>query len=141
MILQPRSQGLSSSRPLGCARMEREREREKGRFLLYGKTGCSTDKSNGTYFPPEIFRKEKGIPSEVFLFSRFHQIDRKILFYLRRFNSSMLPGELNARVNSPGKHGIRVIVFTCPNKDCSFQSLNTDDFIGHNCTTAGENSY
>ena len=31
------------------------------------------------------------------------------------------------------------LVFTCLNKDSSFQSLNTDDFIGHNCTTAGEN--
>ena len=54
-------------------------------------------------FPPE-----KGIPSEVLLFSRFHRNDRKILFHLRRFNSSMLPGELNARLNAPGKHGIRV---------------------------------
>ena len=34
-----------------------------------------------------------------------------------------------------------VIEFTCPNKDCSFQSLNTHDFIGHNCTTAGENPF
>ena len=33
------------------------------------------------------------------------------------------------------------LVFTCLNKDSSFQSMNTDDFIGHNCTTAGENTY
>ena len=59
-------------------------------------------------FPPEIFRK-RGIPSEVFLFSRFHWNDRKILFHLRRFNSSMLPGELNARLNAPRKHIIRVL--------------------------------
>ena len=62
-------------------------------------------------FPPEIFRKKKGIPSEVFLFSRFHRNDRKILFHLRRFNSSMLPGELNARLNALRKHGIRVYMF------------------------------
>ena len=105
----------------------------RGAFLLYGKTGCAGDKSNRTYFSTENFskKKKKGIPSEVFLFSCFHRNDRKILFHLRRFNSSMLkcPGENMA------------VVFTCPNKDCSFQSLNTDDFIGHNCTTAGENPY
>ena len=47
-------------------------------------------------FPPEIFRKKKGIPSEVLLFSRFHRNDRKILFQLLRFDSFILPGELNA---------------------------------------------
>ena len=50
-------------------------------------------------FPLEIFRKKKGIPSEVFLFSRFHRNDRKILFHLQRFDSFILPGELNTWFN------------------------------------------
>ena len=58
-------------------------------------------------FPLEIFRK-KGIPSEVLLFSRFHRNDRKTLFHLRRFDSFILPGELNAWFNALGKHGIGV---------------------------------
>ena len=105
-----------------------------GAFLLFGKTGCSGDKSNGTYFYTGYFSKKKGIPSEVLLFSRFHRNDRKNLFHLRRFDSFILPGELNAWFNALGKHGI--LVFTCLNKDSSFQSMNTDDFIGYNCTTA-----
>ena len=88
-------------------------------------------------FSLEIFRKKKGIPSEVFLFSRFHWNDQKILFHLRRFTSSMLLGELTR--GFPREN--MAFVFTCPNKDCNFQSLNADDFIGHNCTTAGENPY
>ena len=36
----------------------------KGRFPFVRKTGCSGDKSNGTYFSTGNFSKKKGIPSE-----------------------------------------------------------------------------
>ena len=58
------------------------------------------------------FFEKKGIPSEVFLFSSFHRNDRKILFHLQRVNSSMLPGELNARLNAEGKTCLHVQIKT-----------------------------
>ena len=76
-------------------------------FLLYGKNGCSGDKSNGTYFSALNFSKKRNTFWGIPLFS-FHWNDRKILFHLRRFNRATLPGELNAWLNAPGKHGIRV---------------------------------
>ena len=68
----------------------------RGAFLLFGKTGCSGDKSNGTYFSTGNFSKKKE--------------------YLLRHG--LMPWENMA------------LVFTCLNKDSSFQSMNTDDFIG-----------
>ena len=37
--------------------------------FLFGKTGCSGDKSNGTYFPLEIFRKKSNAFWDITLFS------------------------------------------------------------------------
>ena len=59
-------------------------------------------------FPPEIFRKKKKeYLLRYYSFLVFTGMIKKILFHLRRFTSSMLLGELNARF-APGKHGVRV---------------------------------
>ena len=90
-------------------------------FRLYGKTGCSGGKSNGTYFSTTLRY------SSILVFTGMFE----------KSCSTMLLGELNERFARENM----AFVFTCPNKDCNFQSLNADDFIGHNCTTAGENPY
>jgi len=68
---------------------------------------CSGEKSNGRLFHWNFFGK-RGIPSEVFLFSRFYRNDRKILYHLPCSTSAMLLGAVFAYETN--KHGIFVDV-------------------------------